>query len=104
MTDAEIKARIRDDHILLFDNASGVYLPQRFAREIVRDAVSGVSDWAWTQIETGPDAEFYWDAWTEVLDRASVKDGDKVYSVHQDGDVWLIPNDWTEEEWNAHFE
>lgn len=41
------------DAILFCDGASGVYIPQRFAQEVKRDAVTHVSDKEWKVLETG---------------------------------------------------
>ena len=35
---------VKDEPILFCDAASGVYIPQRFATEVVRDYVRGVDD------------------------------------------------------------
>jgi hypothetical protein len=77
---------------LYADGSHGVYIPQYFAESVKRDCVTGVSDWAWTQCEAGPDAEHYWDAWTEILDRATIAHPvlGPCY-LWQDGDLWVIP-------------
>lgn len=78
--------------ILLFDGASGIYIPQRFAAETSRDHVTDVSDEDYAILEAGPDHEFYWDAWSDVLDYARITaDDGTVYTLYQqDGDCWAI--------------
>ena len=95
---------MRDDHMLLFNSNRGVYIPQNFAEEMVRECVEGVSDEVYKTLESGPKHDFYWEAWESVLNSAILTDNGKTYTLHQDGDVWLIPNDWTEADWNEHFE
>jgi len=90
-----IDFEIPDNAMLLLDSASGVYIPQRFAEEIDRDCVYGVSDYDFAILEAGPDNDQYWDSWADVLDRAQILDGDTVYRLEQDGDVWLIPVAYT---------
>lgn len=82
-------------HMLLWlDGNRGIYIPQHFA-ESFKDrvkSVTGVSDEDWKVLESGPDHEWYWEAWNSVCDHAVVTDDDGVkYRVHQDGDCWLIP-------------
>lgn len=82
------------------DSARGVYIPQNFAEAI------DVKDWTGIKAEdldvllAGPDHESYWDAWTDVLDRAETLDG---RVLHQDGDLWLIARDKAVEDLNAYF-
>lgn len=86
--------------IHLLSDARGQYLP--------RDAAESLD---WTQfpdvraedleiLRAGPDAEFYWDAWQDVLSRAETKDGDV---LHQDGDLWLIRADAAVQDLNTYF-
>jgi len=76
---------------ILFDGASGVYIPQRFAREIDRSRVRGVSASDYEILEAGPDHEDYWEAWDEVLRMASLTlaDGTRV-ELEQDGDLFYV--------------
>ena len=79
------------------DSARGIYIPQFFAESIKRECVSGVSEEDWNILESGPDHEQYWDAWTDVLDNAELTDSSGVvWTLYQDGDLWLIPEsfDW----------
>lgn len=91
-----------NDAILLFDSNRGIYIPQNFAEEIIRDYVSGVSDEVWKTLENGPDDEWYWEAWDSVMDSAEItvpeQPGIK-FSLWQDGDVWLVPKGCEIPEW-----
>jgi len=75
---------------ILFSDASGMYIPQRFAEECV-----GVwENYDSEDIEilmSGPEHESYWDAWHEVLSTATFTDskGD-VWTLHQDGDLFAV--------------
>ena len=80
---------------LFCDGSSGIYIPQRFAREVVRECVTGVSDEDYETLERGPEPsnEWYWEAWEMVLNNAELTDtvtGVK-YFLHQDGDLWALP-------------
>ena len=81
------------DMILLFDGASGQYIPQRFAQEIDRARVTGVSDEDYAILEN-PEHEYYWDAWDDALSTAEIRgDNGLVYTLMQDGDCWAIEKD-----------
>lgn len=96
---------------LLFDGASGQYIPKRFAKEIDRKAISGVKTEDLDYLAIGPGGclddddsltdgesvrgEYYWDTWQTVLDNAILTDTDgNKYRLEQNDDVWLIPIDW----------
>lgn len=76
----------------LFDGASGVYIPQQFADEISRKCVEGVSDEDYETLAAGPEHEWYWETWNDVLDNAVLTEPStgRRYTMHQDGDVFLI--------------
>lgn len=78
--------------ILFCDSTSGCYIPQRFANEIKRENVVGVSMDYLDSLD--PENEFYWDNWNFVLDNAKVIDHStgQTYHLHHDGDLWLL--DW----------
>lgn len=82
--------------VLFADSARGVYIPQHFAESVRRDCVTGVSDEQWETLGSGPDHEFYWGAWCEVEQSATVTDPDTgaTFNLYQDGDLWLVPTDW----------
>lgn len=74
-------------------DSRGVYIPQYFAESVKRDCVSGVRDEDWKTLEAGPhDNEWYWDAWSSVLDGAKLTDPvtGKEGFLWQDGDLWVI--------------
>jgi hypothetical protein len=79
--------------LLLLSDARGIYIPRDFILEVLPECLTGVSDWARNTLADGPDAEGYWDAWSDVCDSARVTDpkSGTVYTVYQDGDCWLIP-------------
>ena len=71
--------------LLLSDNR-GVYIPQDFARNY------DVTLWGFDEddediatLREGPDAEWYWDAWNNVLARAEHTDST--------GNLWLLSQD-----------
>jgi len=90
-------------HLLLSD-ARGTFIP--------RDFVEGfdVTEWgldpsAWCVTECqNPDSEAYWDAWSEILDRAALTKDGKRYTLYQDGDLWAVAyDDMTDEERKEFF-
>lgn len=95
--------KTRPEPLLWLDSNRGVYIPQHFAKCFIDRAsvVDNVSAEAWATLEAGPDHEWYWDAWSGVLDRATVKIDGITYTLHQDGDLWLIPDGMP---WNESLE
>ena len=83
---------LSDGSLLYLSDARGRYIPRDFAICTRRDCVCGVDDKTWAALED-PDGEWYWDAWADVLDNATVRDPEtgRVYGIYQDGDCWLVP-------------
>jgi hypothetical protein len=84
------------------DSAHGVYIPQYFAESIKRECVTGIDLADLDQLALGPDScEWYCDIWNDVESRAIVTDPKSgiVYRLYQDGDLWLVPADWTPEDY-----
>lgn len=86
--------------ILFSDSARGIYIPQHFAESVKRECVTGVDSADLDILAKGPDSsEFYWDIWSGVESHAIVTDPASgiAYTLYQDGDLWLVPADWTPE-------
>ncbi len=79
---------ILDNAVLLVDGHYGIYIPQIFAeqfpRSITRQQKEDLSD---------PNNEFYWEAWEDVLNEATVWINDKPYYLLQEDDLWAIPKE-----------
>ena len=88
--------------ILFCDSSSGRYIPQRFAAEIIPQYLQGVSELDFLELQD-PDNEWYWETWIKVLMNASVVDGDTVYRLHHDGDLWLYCWELMTEEEKTNF-
>ena len=79
----------------LFDGASGIYIPQRFAEEFGdAEGWSGFTAEDVATLAKGPNDESvqdaYWETWCEVIDCARYTDSaGNVYSLYQDGDVFI---------------
>lgn len=92
-----------DAAILYADSARGVYIPQHFAESIKRECVTGVSDEDWNMLALDPNdentPEYYWDVWNDVEQNARITCPNTgiVYTLYQDGDLWLVPEDWNPE-------
>lgn len=78
--------------VLFADSSRGVYIPKHFADSVVRSKVSGIDLADLDTLQGDMESDSYWDAWTHVLDNATVTDDDgTVYRLYQDGDLWLVP-------------
>ncbi len=85
---------------ILFDEASGAYIPRRFAREIDRERCTFDTKFGdngpnepsdWDILEAGPEHEHYWEVWEDVLRdcELTMDDGTKV-RLEQDGSVFYV--------------
>lgn len=94
----------RDPAVILFcSDASGIYIPQRFAEEIKKEYLFNVSDEDLNDL-SDPDNEYYWDTWDRVTNNALVKNsqGDD-YILWQDGDLWMLCLDRMTDEERSNF-
>jgi hypothetical protein len=83
------------DKVILFANdARGIYIPQHFAESISLDKCDliGISQEDMDILKAGPDAEWYWETWDDVLSngKVRVKENGQTFNLWQDGDLWLI--------------
>jgi hypothetical protein len=72
---------------LFADSARGIYIPQHFAESANREKFKYIDKEQWGILESGPEADHYWDAWDEVLNNAETDCGGV---LHQDGDLWIV--------------
>ena len=85
-----------DQLTLAVDSHCGVYAPQIFAQrfhsELTDLYVQGkLNPQTFQDVLDGPDNEFYWDSWLEILDNAVLKMAGKHYAILQSEDIWFIP-------------
>lgn len=102
---AQVNKIKQEPAVILFCNsASGIYIPQRFAAEIMPQYLQGVTQEQLNEL-ADPDSEWYWDTWETVLNNAKVVDGENTYILHQSehGDLWLLDRDRMTEEEKDNF-
>lgn len=73
---------------LLVDSHHGVYIPkifsEMFPQFLTEQQISDLS---------GPDNEFYWETWEDVLNMEITNDkGEKFYLMQSDGDLFAYPS------------
>ena len=77
--------------IFAISDTTGIYIPQVYANSEFRKMTLNVTSEAWDILEQGPDNDYYWETWDDVINEAKVFiDGDE-YTLWQDGDLWLMP-------------
>ena len=79
------------------DGARGIYVPQSATTQL--DLVDwGIDKETISLLENGPDCEWYWEAWDDVLrDAVNVFDGYE-WRLYQDGDLFMVREDY---DWEA---
>lgn len=90
-------AKIPDAVNLILSDARGVYIPRDFVTDgynkvaVDHCKAWGIEDEDAEILAAGPDHEYYWETWDEVLSSAQYvdKEGNK-YFLWQDGDLWAF--------------
>jgi len=79
----------RIDVHLLIDSRHGVYILSNFIKEF--EGWTGISDEDREILAAGPEHEWYWEAWDDVLDSARCVDKEgKEWCLHQEDDLFAI--------------
>jgi len=91
-------------HILLSDS-HGVYIPQFFIEEFDPSEWRGIKAEDLEILRAGPEHEFYWETWDDILNNALHIDEDGMqWSLYQDGDLFAVcPDRMTAEEYKNFF-
>ena len=81
--------------IHFLDSARGIYIPRDFAQIVKREYIIGIDPEILDFLaqEDSQMHESYWDSWHEVLDNACIIVDNVEYTLHHDGDLWLINYD-----------
>lgn len=93
-----------ENTICLYEDALGIYIPQRFAKDMPCTRIFNVASSDLAALREGPPGGAlnegeghpdYWEIWDEVLDNAilAAQDGSIYYRLEQDGHLWAIPTD-----------
>ena len=94
-----MKTTLQPSLILL--DTHGVYIPQLWCSDLDENQAEAIGA-SWDDVKTcqlGPDQAWYWEAWTAILDSVSMTDEAGItWTLHQDGDLWEIPEGFTFED------
>lgn len=79
--------------VLILSDARGIYIPRDFVCDDDNEvAIEHCKVWGIklndAAILQNPDNKGYWDTWNDVLNYAKFSNGDDVYRLMQDGDLW----------------
>lgn len=97
---------------LLIDSNRGIYVPQTFGtnfsiaqtfRTNFYTSWEGITEDDRQTLQNGPDDEFYWEAWDQVLNNAKWTCNGYTWRLHQDGDVWAVCYELMSDEEKANF-
>lgn len=91
--------------IHFLDSARGQYIPRDFAQIINRKYLKNVNPELLDNLakENSNDSEFYWEDWEVVLNNAKIVFDGVEYTLHHDGDLWLINYDAMTEQERINF-
>jgi len=78
---------------LIVDCKNGVYAPKYFIEIIIKNDPDhyGINFDDYEAVKNGPDDEYYWDAWTNIVDDFNYN-GQVIHEI--DGDIFLGPPDF----------
>jgi len=88
--------------ILLADSHHGVYIPQFTVKDHLNHPA-----WDWSEVSqddvqavlAGPDGDWYWEAWENIMGTVIVTDDQGTrYNIMYNEDLWLVPTDINESE------
>lgn len=87
---------------ILLDSARGPYIPRDFVTGFDISKFQGVNP---QDVETckNPDCEWYWNSWGSILDNARYVEDERVFTLHQDGDLFIVCFDELSEEEKSNF-
>jgi len=95
---------------ILLDSNRGIYIPQHFAEGFAMQCTDGegwegISEKDRETLLAGTDADWYWEAWEDVLNCATYTDADgNVWRLYQDGDLFAICDElMTDDDYMAFF-
>lgn len=74
---------------LLLDSARGVFIPRDFVTCFDLSKFQGIKQ-SYIEACKNPDCSGYWEAWEGILDNASYVEDGRIFTLHQDGDLWLL--------------
>ena len=91
-----------DKITLLLDSSRGQYIPRDFVQGFNLEKFHGISQ---QDIETcqNPENEFYWESWETILNNARYTENARIFTLHHDGDLWLLCIDEMSEEEKVNF-
>lgn len=85
---------------LVLSDSHGIYIPQMWCQGIDQAEADmlGIRLDDVKVCQAGPDQEWYWEAWSAILDSASIVSDGVRWHLHQDGDLWEVPEgyEWPE--------
>ena len=87
---------------LLLSDSRGIYIPRDWA--MYCQDMDGVRPEDMEVLKAGPDHEWYWEAWNNVLSNAHSVHNGKTWRLWQDGDLWAYCEElMTDEEYEQFF-
>lgn len=100
---------------LILSSAVGQYIPRAFAQMLLRGEHPALMPNGDNKEDVLKDLNFlllnslsddgYWDAWNDVLNNYSVQEGEHTWTLHQDGDLFLVcPEKMTDREFGDFYE
>jgi hypothetical protein len=89
---------------LLVSDSWGVYIPKEFANRFDTSLWNNIDEEDLKTITQGPEAEWYWESWDNIVSSAQFKHEGHTWHLWQDGNLWAYcPDLMTDEEYEEFF-
>jgi len=79
---------------LLTDSHHGIYCPQLTVKAlapIYQEQIKAKHFESFEAVCNGPDSEWYWGSWEDILNMTFVTPTGQKWSIYQNEDVWAVP-------------
>jgi hypothetical protein len=91
---------------LVLSDHHGIYIPQLWCSDITESECESLHvQWSDVQCcQSGPDHEWYWEAWQAITDACYMTDDRGItWRLWQDGDLWEVPDGYNSTEFFGEF-
>ena len=94
---------INETVLILCDSAHGQYIPQIMIERLLDAGWKGISEEDAQTLRNGPGEEWYWEAWENVLNNATLELDGITWTLWQDGDLFAVAFDEMNNEQKSEF-
>lgn len=101
----EVQQEVQEKCECLIPDRVGRYIPQEFAEKYGDNITNrdALSDEDIEIVLEGPESEFYWQAWDNLLQSVRLEIDGTEYIIAQNGDLFAIEPDLSDDAWDMFY-